>query len=75
MRLDQYSGVRIQKLGFFFDGINIPGIEINDTGILILKTSELAKNDGLSLPDFEEWFEPYDLSKPLAIIHFTNYRY
>ena len=36
---------------------------------------KLAKNDGLSLEDFEEWFRGYDLSNPMAIIHFTNFRY
>lgn len=35
----------------------------------------LANNDGLSLTDWQFWFEKYDLSKPLAIIHFTNFRY
>nr|DAW03017.1 MAG TPA: hypothetical protein [Caudoviricetes sp.] len=35
----------------------------------------LAKNDGLSLADWCDWFRHYDLSKPLAIIHFTNFRY
>ncbi len=35
----------------------------------------LAKNDGLSYEDFENWFKGYDFSKPMAIIHFTNFRY
>ena len=35
----------------------------------------LAHNDGLSLNDWQDWFRNYDLSKPLAIIHFTNFRY
>lgn len=35
----------------------------------------LAKNDGLSRADWCDWFRHYDLSKPLAIIHFTNFRY
>ena len=35
----------------------------------------LALNDGLTLPDFKEWFKKYDLSKPMAIIHFTSFRY
>lgn len=36
---------------------------------------KLAKNDGLSEIDFKEWFKGYDLSKPMAIIHFTGFRY
>lgn len=35
----------------------------------------LAKNDGLGFNDWFYWFEKYDLSKPLAIIHFTKFRY
>lgn len=35
----------------------------------------LAKNDGLSLEDWKEWFKGYDLSEPMAIIHFTKFRY
>ena len=37
--------------------------------------SDLAKNDGLSLTYFTDWFKGYDLSKPMAIIHFTKFRY
>ena len=32
-------------------------------------------NDGLSLDDWFSWFNDYNLSKPMAIIHFTNFRY
>lgn len=35
----------------------------------------LAYNDGLSFEDWQEWFKKYDISKPLAIIHFTSFRY
>lgn len=35
----------------------------------------VAKNDGLSLDDWREWFKDYDLSQPMAIIHFTPFRY
>lgn len=35
----------------------------------------VAQNDGLSLEDWLSWFKNYDLSKPLAIIHFTKFRY
>ena len=36
---------------------------------------ELATNDGLSLDDWKDWFRHYDHTKPLAIIHFTKFRY
>ena len=32
-------------------------------------------NDGLTLYCWQKWFEEYDFSKPLAIIHFTKFRY
>lgn len=35
----------------------------------------VANNDGLSLDDWREWFKKYDHTKPLAIIHFTPFRY
>lgn len=35
----------------------------------------VAKNDGLRPVDWIEWFSAYDLSKPMAIIHFTKFRY
>lgn len=35
----------------------------------------LAKNDGLSLDDWIEWFRSYDISESMAVIHFTSFRY
>lgn len=35
----------------------------------------ISLNDGLSLEDFKAWFKGYDLSKPMAIIHFSGFRY
>lgn len=35
----------------------------------------LAQNDGLAEQDFRDWFRGYDLSSPMAIIQFTNFRY
>lgn len=37
--------------------------------------NDLAKNDGLTTEDFEEWFKKYDKTQPMAIIHFTGFRY
>lgn len=70
-RLTSEDSVGIQKLTFcgalsrfkIENGINIP------------LTDELAQNDGLSLVNWVEWFKGYDLSKPMAIIHFTKFRY
>lgn len=37
----------------------------------------ISKNDGLEYGDFWSWFDnkKYDLSKPMAIIHLTGFRY
>lgn len=35
----------------------------------------LAENDGLSLEDWKAWFKDYDLTQPMAVIFFTNFRY
>lgn len=40
-----------------------------------LSTHKIAVNDGLIYPDFKEWFKSYKLNEPMAIIHFTHYRY
>jgi hypothetical protein len=46
----------------------------NDTCATI-PVSTLATGDGLSFDDFRAWFKDYDLSRPMAIIHFTKFRY
>lgn len=66
-QLDKDSGIGVQLLEF--NGLH--GI-INGEWIT---PDILAKNDGLSYPDFKEWFKKYDISKPMAIIHFTKFRY
>jgi hypothetical protein len=80
MRLGWQDGVGIQKLNFgWHNGKQIPIIEgwymYGDWG----SKAELAKNDGLSLEDWQEWFRDHEqdivYDKPLAIIHFTNFRY
>lgn len=65
------------------DGIGIEKIEFDDYlySCLIeekrfsVSSEMIPENDGLNHSDFEEWFKKYDLSKPMAIIHFTSFRY
>jgi hypothetical protein len=47
--------------------------ESTDPGII--SDEVLAKNDGLSVEDFSEWFENFKTPEPYAIIHFTDFRY
>ena len=65
----EFSRVGIQKIqyerdSFFIDDLDSP-----------LKIEDLAKNDGLSLEDFRDWFKPMP-TEPMAILHFTDdFRY
>lgn len=69
-RLTAENGVGIERLEFANGKLGMPRI-----GIVYQRKHELARNDGLTLDDWQEWFRGYDLSKPMAIIHFTKFRY
>lgn len=78
VELWQYWGKEIgyQMLEFSASGLN--GMIMIDKGFPeqgSYHIEEIAKNDGLSEDDFRDWFKGYDLSKPMIIIHFTNFRY
>lgn len=74
-KLTKADGIGIQRLKFQPDrdgqyvwwNFNIDG--------RYGKVDDLAMNDGLTLYSWKQWFKNYDLSKPLAIIHFTKFRY
>lgn len=61
------DGVGIQKLEF------IEGKFIVD-GKTEVSIEKLAKNDGLELQDFKDWFQVFPTT-PMAIIHFSKFRY
>jgi hypothetical protein len=70
------DGIDIQKLEFYEDKDGVPALKyplINN--MFEPNINSVAENDGLSLADFKEWFKGYDLSEPMAIIHFTEFRY
>lgn len=74
LTLDNNSGCGVQQVNFIDLNIERPfifGQGINSRNHFY----EIAKNDGLSLGDFKSWFKGYDLSKPMAIIQFTKFRY
>ena len=48
------------------------GYLVNDT--IRVTEEELAKNDGLLVQDFREWFKVMP-TEPMAIIHLTGFRY
>ena len=73
-RLGKDSGIGVQNLGWTLDH------SFNDRPMIfpsceLISIEDLANNDGLSFDDFEAWFKGYDLSKPMAIIQFTDFRY
>lgn len=74
-RLTKDDGIGIQKLEF------VPCCGIIGATVVIegedkfMSKITLAANDGMTHDDWLDWFKSYDLSKPLAIIHFTNFRY
>ena len=75
-RLTKDDGIGLQKLQLEVadKSFGIYHARIDD-GCGSASIIELATNDGLSLEDWKKWFKKYDLSKPLAIIHFTSFRY
>ena len=74
-RLTKDDGIGIQKLEFVpCCGIIGATVVINGEDKFMSKIT-LAANDGLTHDDWLEWFKSYDLSQPLAIIHFTKFRY
>ncbi|MBV5334209.1 MAG: hypothetical protein JZU49_00195 [Sulfuricurvum sp.] len=78
-QLDKDSGIGVQKLELSFNEkpcyvYNSP-YGVGWYRFVDEKINILAENDGLSIEDFKEWFKGYDLSKPMAIIHFTPMRY
>jgi hypothetical protein len=66
--------IGVQKLFFAGGDLSFPRIT-KDGALLALGVSCIAENDGLSSPDFRAFFKYSNLSEPLAIIHFTNFRY
>ena len=77
--LDKDSGCGVQELNMSIFLSHSMGFvnfkELTFSGAKEIDIKTLAKNDGLSLDDFKAWFKKYDLSQPMAIIHFTSFRY
>ena len=64
---DDKDDVDVSKLTKTADGFFV-----NDT--IKVEPEDLAKNDGLSLQDFEDWFKVFP-TEPMAIIHLNSFRY
>lgn len=73
--LSKEDGVGIQKLTFNKDSNGEFFLEDYDIDGKYIELNKLASNDGLLTEDWCRWFQRYDLSKPMAVIHFTSFRY
>ena len=70
-RLTREDGIGIQKMTVA--GITAwHPIYVNGNSV---DTEVLANHDGLEKADWCNWFAGYDVTKPLAVIHFTKFRY
>lgn len=74
-RLTADNGIGIQKLSFDKDRDGVPSLKYFNINGKYIDREILANNDGLSKEYWQEWFRGYDLSMPMAIIHFTKFRY
>lgn len=74
LRLNSTHGIGLQKIKFHkYENNKGHFLMVEDYWSPDIK--EVAENDGLDLADFEDWFKNYDMSQPIAIIHFTRFRY
>ena len=71
-KLTREDGIGIQELVFRNGDIRFPLLGV---GLHPYTYGSLARNDGLNNEDWLDWFKSYDLSRPLAVIHFTDFRY
>lgn len=67
-RFSKTDGIGIQKFEWTSEGIYI------DEKPTKLQINQIANSDGLSKQDFVDWFADYP-NEPLAILHFTAFRY
>lgn len=72
LQLGAEDGIGIQQLLYEDKLFEDDFFKVNGQGVDII---QLAHNDGLTFDNWADWFKHYDLSKPLAIIHFTPFRY
>jgi hypothetical protein len=77
-KLDRTVGIGLERLQYSLllkEGAGFFVLNSKNDSYKALPVSVLAKNDGLSEADFREWLDRYDLTVPLAVIHFTDFRY
>ena len=70
-KLTKDDGIGLQRLEFYNGCLQQPILSSGRT----INAELVAKNDGLPFESWKDWFRNSDTSKPLAIIHFTKFRY
>lgn len=73
-RFDKDSGIGIQRLDAMCFVNNTAFVDETESNYIPVMLDILANNDGLSLQQFKDWFRKPN-TEPMAIIHFTNFRY
>lgn len=76
-RLTKEDGIGIQ-VGYIGIEREHPTLSIGypeNGSIELIEGDLISYNDGLTRWDWCDWFKNYDLSKPMAIIQFTKFRY
>jgi hypothetical protein len=77
--LDRKDGIGVQ--GLYFDSNNLLESFVSHEDSeskyqTYISPVQLAINDGLNFAEFQNWFKDRDLlNEPMAIIHFTKFRY
>ena len=74
-KLTKADGIGLQQIRFAHYNDGKTYLDCAHIGGRDVKGELIAVNDGLNYQDWSNWFKSYDLSKPLAVIHFTNFRY
>ena len=71
-RLTKEDGIGLQKFEVY---TNYAGINFKIDDRKYMSIDDIAHHDGLTRGDWIDWFKDYNLSKPMAIIQFTKFRY
>lgn len=75
VRLDKDSGIGFQELRFEKSLYGFHSLQRPFVDGRFVRPELLAAHDGLSFEDWQLWFQNYDISQPMAVIHFTSLRY
>lgn len=72
VRLTRDDGIGLQRLTVAGTSITFHPLFVDGVAV---SSEALAQNDGLSVPDWRNWFADYKIDGPLAVIQFTKFRY